>query len=70
MKPTTMLELQKLVLENVYQNAIIFEKELYKSFKWLGTDDLRKLYKWAIAKFDKRNRKIVNRVYLSFEFQS
>ncbi len=70
MIPTNMLELQKLVLENVYENKTLFEKELRKSFKWLGNDDLNKLYKWAIRKFNNQYCKIINCVYFSFDFQN
>ena len=70
MNPTNMLELQKLVLENVYENEVLFEKELRKSFKWLEKDDLQKLYKWAIGKFSKGYHNIIDCVYSSFDFEN
>ena len=70
MNPTNMLELQKLVLENVYGNKKIFEKELRKSFKWLKNEDLVNLYIWAIGKFNGQYCKIVDCVYSSFDFQN
>ena len=70
MNPTNMLELQKLVLENVYENKSIFAKELQKSFQWLGYEDLYSLYNWAIGKFNEQYRKIIDCVYSAFDFQN
>lgn len=70
MNPTNMLELQKLVLENVSENKALFEKELRKSFKWLEYEDLQKLYKWAIGKFNDQYGKIIECVYLSSGIQN
>ena len=70
MNPTNMLELQQLVLENVCGNKLLFEKELRKLFKWLGSEDLKRLYKWAIGKFNGGYLKIIDCVYLSFDFDS
>lgn len=69
MNPTNMLELQKLVLEKVYENKFLFVKELKKSFLWLDHEDLHILYNWAIGKFNDRYRNIINCVYLGFDFQ-
>jgi hypothetical protein len=66
MNPTNMLELQKLVLENVYENKSMFAKELQKSFQWLDRDDLNLLYIWAIGKFNKGYKKIIDCVYSGF----
>jgi hypothetical protein len=70
MSPTNMLELQELVLENLYENNLLFEKELRKSFQWLGHDDLFILYNWAIGKFNEQCRNIINSVYSGFDFQN
>jgi hypothetical protein len=70
MTPSNFLELQKMVLENVYENKALFEKELIKSFKWLGYEDLQKLYQWAVGKFNGQYRKIVECVFMSFGFQN
>ena len=69
MYPTSMLELQKLVLENVFENKSLFAKELQKSFQWLEHDDLYVLYNWVIGKFNERYQNIINDVYLGFNFQ-
>jgi hypothetical protein len=68
MNPTNMLELQKLVLENLYQNKVFFEKELRKSFQWLGYEDLNRLYNWSIRKFNEQCKGIIDRVYTGFDF--
>ena len=70
MGPKSMLELQELVLENVSENNVLFEKELRKSFQWLGHEDLYILYNWAIGKFNKQCHHIINMVYSGFDFQS
>ena len=67
MNPTNMLELQQLVLEKVSENSQLFEKELRKSFKWLGRDDLSKLYNWAIDNFYEQYSNLINSVFMGFE---
>ncbi len=70
MYPSSMLELQKIVLENVYENKLLFAKELRKSFQWLEDDDSYVLYKWAVGKFNELYRNLINDVYLSFDFSA
>ena len=70
MNPTNMLELQKFVLERVYENRFLFAKELKKSFQWLDDQDLVKLYSWSIGKFSERYKSIIDCVYSDFEFQN
>jgi hypothetical protein len=65
-----MLELQMLVLENVCDNRTLFEKELRKSFEWLGTEDLYVLYSWAIVKFRKQYNSLIDCVFLGFDFNT
>jgi hypothetical protein len=60
MIPSNMLELQKLVLESVHENTTLFEKELLKSFHFLGYEDLQNLYYWAISKFSNQYGKLIN----------
>jgi hypothetical protein len=69
MSPSNMLELQKLVLENVHENIFLFEKELRKSFKWLGNEDLHKLYNWAVLNFNERYQRIIDCVYSGFYYK-
>jgi hypothetical protein len=70
MNPTNMLELQKLVLENVYENKLLFEKELRKSFQWLGYEELLHLYYWATGKFNEQYCNIIDCVFKGFDFQN
>jgi hypothetical protein len=70
MIPRNMLDLQKLVLENVFENGLLFEKELRKSLKWLVKADLLILYNWAIEKFDEGCCNIINCVFSGFDFQN
>jgi hypothetical protein len=69
MSPSNMLELQKLVLENVYENKSLFEKELRKSFQWLGYDELLNLYNWATGKFNEQCCNIIECVFMGLGFQ-
>ncbi len=66
MGPSNMLELQKMVLEKVSDDKTLFEKELRKSFKWLGYSDLQKLYNWAVDKFNNRYGKLIEFVFADF----
>lgn len=70
MSPKNMLDLQKLVLENVKENKLLFSKELRKSFQWLGHDDLLSLYNWAIRNFNEQYRNIIICVYQDFNFKT
>ena len=63
MNPTNMLELQMVVLENVSENKVLFEKELRKSFIWLDQDELQRLYFWALEKFNASYRSLIKYVF-------
>lgn len=41
-----MLEHQKIVLQGVSDNKELFKKELYKSLKWLSSEEKTELKKW------------------------
>lgn len=66
MTPSNMLELQKLVLESVHENNTLFEKELRKSFNFLGYEDLQNLYNWAIEKFHNQYGRTINYTFEGF----
>lgn len=70
MSPANMLELQKLVLENVCENKLLFSKELEKSFKWLNHEDLVNLYQWSTLRFKGSYQQLIDCVYASFDFWS
>lgn len=63
MEPSNMLELEKLVLENVSEDQSLFEKELRKSFKFLTEEDLTNLYVWSIEKFNNRYQSLIKFVF-------
>ena len=66
MIPSNMLELQKMVLESVHDNKTLFEKELRKSFNFLGYEDLQNLYNWAIEKFYCQYERTINYAFEGF----
>jgi hypothetical protein len=47
----SMLDHQKIILENVIDDRELFLKEFKKSVSWLEEDDLRKLYLWLRTNF-------------------
>ena len=69
MNASNFLELQMMVLENVSESQSLFEKELRKSFNWLGKDELQRLYNWAKEKFNEKYSKLIDCVYAGFGFQ-
>jgi hypothetical protein len=50
------------MLENVYEDDILFRKELKKSKKWLNTSDLILLKKWLLKKFHKTQDSTIHEV--------
>jgi hypothetical protein len=68
MGPANMLEMQKLVLENVHEDKSLFEKELRKSFNWLEYDDLIILYNWAMEEYSDKYFNLINCIFLGFGF--
>lgn len=54
-----LLEFQMLMLENVFENDVVFRKELKKSKKWLNFNDLITLKKWLLRKFSKTHYKSI-----------
>ena len=55
-----LLEFQMLMLENVFENDVVFRKELNKSKKWLNANDLITLKKWLLRKFSKTHCKSIH----------
>ena len=55
-----LLEFQMLMLENVFENDVVFRKELKKSKKWLNFNDLITLKKWLLRKFSKTHSKSIH----------
>ena len=46
-----MFELQQMVLLNVRDDLLLFEKEIRKSLLWLTSSELLKLYEWLVENF-------------------
>jgi hypothetical protein len=61
-KNSLMLELQKFVLQRVYDDANLFKRELIKSIKWLSSSDLAKLRKWVMLEFGNIHSDIIKEV--------
>lgn len=57
-----MLELQKFVLKRVYDDAILFKRELIKSLKWLSSSDVAKLRHWVMQEFGNTHSDIIKEV--------
>jgi hypothetical protein len=55
-----LLEFQMLMLENVFEDDVVFRKELKKSKKWLNANDLITLKKWLLRKFSKKHCKSIH----------
>jgi len=48
------------MLENVFEDDVVFRKELKKSKKWLNSKDLITLKKWLLSKFSKTHFKSIH----------
>jgi hypothetical protein len=57
-----MLELQKFVLQRVYDDAKLFKRELIKSLKWLSSSDVAKLRQWVMLEFGNTHSDIIKEV--------
>lgn len=51
-----MLEMMKVVLKNVSNDAHYFKKELLKAYNWLSNDDMSELKFWLRANFGSLRR--------------
>jgi hypothetical protein len=58
-----MLELQKFVLQRVYDDAKLFKRELVKSVKWLSQPDIEKLRQWVQLEFGYMYSDIIEEVF-------
>jgi len=60
-----MLELQKIVIQNLSDNRRFFIKELIKSKKWLNADELSELEKWVKENFWKTHKDEIEEAFNS-----
>ena len=58
-----MLDHQKLLLQNLFHDEKLFEKELKKSINWLHPDDIKKLYIWVKKNFWTNQKEAILRVF-------
>jgi hypothetical protein len=61
-----MLELQKYVLQQVFEDAILFKKELTKSVKWLSTAEMKYFGPWVWIEFGDKHPLIMKEVLYDF----
>ncbi|MDA3867724.1 MAG: hypothetical protein PF489_13400 [Salinivirgaceae bacterium] len=59
-----MLEHQKLMLKNIYQNRNFFVKEIKKSFRLLSKVELTELERWLRIEFSQNYDKEVQQLFL------
>ena len=59
-----MLELQKYVLQHVYNDIKLFKKELIKSILWLDDNDLEKLKEWVWSEFGRTHADTIREVFV------
>jgi hypothetical protein len=59
-----MLEHQKLMLKNIYQNRNFFVKEIKKSFRLLSKVELKELERWLRIEFSQNYDKEVQQLFL------
>jgi hypothetical protein len=59
-----MLELTKKILVSVSFDRLLFQKELYKSLKWISdTEELKTFKMWCIVEFGATYPKIISRAF-------
>jgi hypothetical protein len=58
-----MLELQKLVLQQVSDQKELFKKELQKSLKWLNSEEIVMLKEWVLNQFSNRYMDMINETF-------
>ena len=58
-----MLDHQKMILQNVMNDELLFEKELTKSIKWLEANDVHELQSWLQTSFWKSHQEIIQKIF-------
>ena len=61
MTPHNMFELQQMVLLNVRDDLLLFEKEIRKSLLWLTSSELSKLHEWLVDNFSENYIQIADK---------
>ncbi|MGD2033797.1 MAG: hypothetical protein PVF73_02000 [Bacteroidales bacterium] len=60
---TTMLDHQKIILEQLSHDKEMFRKEIVKSFKWLKSYEIIMLRSWLKAKYGETHADIIREVF-------
>lgn len=63
MSDIKMLDHQKMILQNVMHDKVLFEKELTKSIKWLEENDVHELQNWLQTSTWKSHKEIIKKVF-------
>lgn len=63
---TKMLEYTKTILQKVSFDKSLFQKELNKSFKWLGKNEAKVLHSWCMLTFGDTYGDLINDTFRSF----
>ena len=59
-----MLELTKKILRGVSFDAHLFQKELYKSLKWItDAEEIQRFREWCLTEFGKTYPKIIAKAF-------
>jgi hypothetical protein len=59
----TMLEHQKMLLEQLSYDKELFRKEIVKSFKWLKSYEIIMLYKWLKENYGRTHSEVIHEVF-------
>lgn len=60
---TTMLDHQKIILEQLSYDKELFRKEIIKSFKWLKSYEIIMLRKWLKDNYSETHADIIHEVF-------
>ena len=59
----TMLEHQKILLEQLSYDKDLFRKEIVKSFKWLKSYEIIRLHHWLKDKYGRSHADVIQDVF-------
>ncbi len=60
---TTMLDHQKIILEQLSHDKEMFRKEIIKSFKWLKSYEIIMLRKWLKENYSDTHADVIHEVF-------
>ena len=60
---TTMLDHQKIILEQLSHDKEMFRKEIIKSFKWLRSYEIIMLRKWLKENYSDTHADVIHEVF-------